>query len=179
MAGEVTFSASEADNIGAQRDWWRSVVFRRSTGIRYAAIAGVAFILFAGFGGWSLAWPNNYRPYLAWGVGGALYVMLVYGLCPGGGYLRLPRRAARLFRQAKMAGQQWTVSWDDEGLSYIAPNGTGRYHWVDFDHWREGRHATLCFVTDNSFIYIPHRVLNIGQREDITESLSRSELRRA
>ncbi len=176
MAGEVTFAATEADNIGAQRDWWRSLVFRRATAIRYAIFAGAAFGFFTLIGGFVEGWPFDPWLYVIWGAGGAIYAMLLLGLCLGLGYLLLPRRAARLYRQAKMSGKEGTFRWNDDGLSYVTANGTGQYGWLELDRWRLGRSAILFFITDNAFFYLPNRVLSDEQRRDLADTMQRSGL---
>lgn len=146
MAGETTYTATEADSIGAHRDWWRGAVFRRKTAIRYLLIGTIAFAV----GAVGLAWDEpDYRIRLLVGAGYALVMLIVLGSCLALGYILLPRRVRRLYRQTPTSGQEWTFTWSDQALSHSASNGSGRFAWSDYHHWRMGRDAFQFYLNDN------------------------------
>jgi hypothetical protein len=172
VAGEVTFTLTEADYVAANRDWLRGVVLRRRTLVRYSIILAVCFLI--GVLGAGLYWNQpGWSDRLIGGLAMIAYIILLIGVIIGSSYLLMPRRAGRLFRQQTAMQKPLGIAWSEDGLIYRSANGAGTYVWSDFHRWSDARSAILIYHTDNLFYIVPHYAIDAAQRAEIVNLLTR------
>jgi hypothetical protein len=170
VAGEVEFQPTEADYVGANRDWLRRALrtpkARRRWG-QFAAIFALAGIAMGYFDG---------------GLLGAAISAFVFPLCYlalcaiacGVAYLLVPGRAGRLYRQQKTMQQPFHYAWTDEGITLCTPSSEGRYGWSQLYCWTSGRTAILIFFNDQLFFFLPCRALGSEGTADLEATLERA-----
>jgi YcxB-like protein len=167
MAGAVEFVISERDYLGAARDaflvWLRSRAGKRRIGFTTLFWAALGF----GFG-WMDAGPSTAALLcLLLGVGGLLFQGLVYALC----YLRLPRRAGRLYRQHSRLDEPVSIGWGDFGLHFQSPNADVRHSWGDIYQWADGKNALLLYQNEQIYNFVPRRAVDAEAGADLKASL--------
>jgi hypothetical protein len=171
VAGEVTFTLTEADYVAANRDWLRGVMVKRSSLIRYALILSGCFLI--GVASADFFWNRpDWGDRLIAGAALAAYIAVLLGGIVLSSYLLMPRRAGRLFRQQVAMHKPLGVAWSEDGLVYRSANGAGTYAWGDFHRWRDGRSAILIYHTDQMYYIVPHHAVNDEQRADIVDLLT-------
>src|SRR5437868_10925447 len=138
MAGQVTFTPTEADIVAGSRDWFRRMLMQpRIKGACYVAIRaggllGAAFALQA-------AGPPE-RALRAAALG-ALVGLALFGGILAARWAMLPGQALRAFRQNKTIHHPYTYAWTDEGISFESEAASARVAWRDLYRWGEGRSA--------------------------------------
>ena len=172
MAGTVDYVMTEQDYVAANRDWMRRAILNRRALTRYAIIAAGSFL--AGVAVAGLFWDRpDWSERLLGGLAVMAYVVVVLGGIIGTGYLLLPRRPRRLFRQQAVMRKPLGFAWSDDGMIHRSAAGEGSYAWSDFHRWQDGRSGILIYQTDNLFHILPHRVLDPGQRAEVIDLLTR------
>jgi len=169
MAGEICIELVEQDHIDANRAWMLLFLRQPKTIARFALLLAGAAIVLA-----SLEWVEGggadeiiriAAVAAAAGGGGLL-------LCLGLGYLLIPRRARRLFRQSATAGRPYRYAWSDEGLSFRSDTESGTRAWQDFYRWGESSRGVLLLLNERLFYIIPRRALTAAQAEDLRATVA-------
>jgi len=117
---------------------------------------GVALLGAAG----GLLFANDTLPELLQVLGGLLMVVfpLTYWVTtPLVGYLIVPGRARRLFEQTKSASALFTVTWDEDAISFESAEWKQRSKWTEFLKWRESEALFLLYINVQNFRIIPKR----------------------
>ena len=164
MAGEVCIELVERDYVDANRAWMLRTLRRPGTLVRYALLIGglaafLSVLEWTGDGGWR-GIADSVALALV-GGGGALLVG--HGL----GFLLVPRRVRRIFRQTASLGKPWHYAWSDAGLGYRSDGEIGFLPWTDFYRWIEGSRGFLLMLNEQVFYIIPRRALTTAQAEDL------------
>jgi hypothetical protein len=164
MAGRVTFNLSADDYLAANRDWFAKTVRQPRTLVRIAIL-----VVFCACAGLVINWLERGGALEAVVSGGgfALLGLVTALLCYLAGYLALPLRTRRIYRQQKNLGEQWSYSWSDEGLEFTSPTSTSRIAWPDMWRWSMGPRAFLFLVNEQGFFPVPFRVLSDEQAADL------------
>jgi hypothetical protein len=164
MAGQVTFTPTEADIVAGSKDWFRRMLAQpRIKGAWYAAVLaggllGAAFALQAGG-------PPE-RAVKAAALG-ALVGLLLFGGILAIRWALLPGQALRAFRQNKTIHHPYTYCWTDEGISWESEAANARVAWRDLYRWGEGRSAFLFAVSERGIHFVPRRVLSEEDAADL------------
>ena len=164
MAGEVRIELIEQDHIDANRAWMLRYLRQPRTIARFALLLAAPAIVLA-----ALEWIEGGGPagiiqvaaIAAAATGGGLL------LCLGLGYLLIPRRARRLFRQSATAGKPYLYAWSDQGLSFRSETESGTRAWRDFYRWGDSSRGVLLLLNERLFYVIPRRALTAAQAEDL------------
>jgi hypothetical protein len=170
MAGQVTFTPTEADVVAGSRDWFhRALRQPRMKGAIYiAALAGA--LLGAAFALQSGAPPEHALR----GAGiGALAGLLLIGAILAIRYAMLPGQALRSFRQNRSTHTAYTYAWTDEGISWESEASSARVRWPDLYRWGEGRSAFLFAVSERGVHFVPRRALSEAEAADLRATASR------
>jgi YcxB-like protein len=167
VAGRTSYWPEVADYVAASRAaWWRGVKQRRfwtRNGILFVAIGILAAA--AAFG---LQWDDKLlfiASVLGGGIAGAL-------ICVGIGFVLLPRRATRLFRQQKTLHAEFVLDWTAQGARFVSPKGTSDLLWSDYLDWAENDAVFILTINDGLYHFVPKRVLDDLQTVDLRETLS-------
>jgi hypothetical protein len=176
MAGEVTYQPTEADYVGAHRDWFINVIWSRRglATIRTAALATAATLAVIGY----LIGDSRPAVAVAFASGlllGAFLILLCWGLS----YALMPRRAGRLFRQHRALQKNVSYGWSDTGLTYRGANGSGQIAWEDMHRQAAGKHSFLFYLTENLFHFVPRRALSDSEAKDLEATAAASDAPRA
>jgi len=168
MAGEVGITIGEEDYVGANRVWFLHYLRRRKVLVRYALLlaslaAALAMLEWSGGGG-----AAGILRVVAFAIVGGGAGLL---LCNGIGYVLLPRRARRLFRQNPSFYKSYHYHWSDDGLAYRSERESGMRPWKDFYRWSDGSEALLLMLNEQLFYIIPRRALTDAQAEDLRATL--------
>jgi len=120
---------------------------------------GVAILGAAG----GLLFANDSLPELLQVVGGLLMIVfpLSYWLTtPLIGYVFMPWRARKLFAQTKAASAPFSVTWDEDIISFESAQWKQRSKWTEFLKWRENEALFLLYINIQSYRIIPKRSFN-------------------
>jgi len=168
MAGEAAYRPEAADYVAASRaGWWRSVRRRR---FRIQVAIGLLIVTLLGIT-LGLVFQLDDKPVLiAMMIGGYIGWLIA---CVGIGYLMLPRRARRLFRQQKALDQEFVVSWSPHGAKFISPKASSDLAWGDYLDWAENDGAFILTINDGLYHFVPKRVLDATQTADLRDALVR------
>jgi hypothetical protein len=170
MAGQVSFTPTEADIVAGSRDWFRRMLMQpRIKGAFYVAVLaggllGAAFALQAGE-------PSD-RALKAAALG-ALAGLLAIGAILTMRWLLLPGQALRSFRQNRTTHSEYTYAWTDEGISWESAASSARIPWRDLYRWGEGRSAFLFAVSERGVHFVPHRALTETEAADLRDTAVR------
>lgn len=163
VAGEVNYHPDAADYVAASRAAWMRSVRRRRFVMSVAWLA-----LFAVAVGVTIGWFDR------GGFDMLGYPLMTLGLfaawmllCIGFGWLLLPRRARRLFRQQKSLDQDHLVTWNDAGISYRTPKAVSDLAWSDYHGWYEGRAVFLFMLNDQLHHFVLKRAMTEDQIADL------------
>ena len=164
MAGQVTFTPTEADVVAGTRDWYFRALRqpRMNAAIYIAALAGA--LLGAAFALQSGA-PAN-RALRAAGVG-ALAGLLLIAVILITRYLMLPGQARRSFRQNRTTHTAFTYAWTEEGISWTSEASSARIRWADLYRWGEGRSTFLFALSEHGMHFVPRRALSATEAADL------------
>lgn len=170
MAGEVRFTPTAADYLGARRDGFGRWLRRRGL-ILLALPPAIAMLGAAGgpSSGLDLLWSL-----LGYGIIGLVLsaVVLVAWL------FILPWSSRRLYAQSKTVQLEHVCGWSEAGFSYASEAGSGQIRWPLLHGWRRGRRAFLFYFKDRLSHFLPMRVPDAAQTADLQATLERSALRR-
>lgn len=161
MAGQVTFTLTEADIVAGSRDWYRRALRHpRTKGAFYVAtlvgaLLGAAFALQGG------------APAPRAAAFGALAGLASVTIFVAIRYATLPGQARRSFRQNRTSHQAFTYAWSDEGFSWVSETSTARIRWPDLYRWGEGRSAFLFAVSERGVHFVPRRALSEAEAADL------------
>jgi len=164
MAGQVTFTPTEADIVAGSRDWFRRMLMQpRIKGAFYVAmlagaLLGAAFALQAG---------GPPERALRAAALGALVGLLLFGGILAVRWAMLPGQALRAFRQNKTIHKPCTYAWTDDELSFESETASARVAWRDLYRWGEGRSAFLFAVSERGIHFVPRRALSEAQAADL------------
>ena len=170
MAGQVSFTPTEADIVAGTRDWCRRALRQpRMKGAVYGAtfagaLLGAAFALQGGS-------PPDHALRAA-GIG-ALAGLLLIGTVLALRYALLPGQALRSFRQNRTALGEYRYAWTDEGISWESGAGSARILWRDLYRWGEGRSAFLFAVSERGVHFVPRRALSEAEAADLHDTAVR------
>jgi hypothetical protein len=170
MAGEVTFTPTEADVVAGAKDWFRRMLMQpRIKGTFYVStlvggLLGAAFALQAGKTGDAALRAAALGAVVGLGLFGGILAMR---------WIMLPGQALRAFRQNKTVHHPYTYHWTDEGLRWESENANARVAWHDLYRWGEGRSAFLFAVSERGVHYVPRRVLSEADAADLRATLVR------
>jgi hypothetical protein len=173
--GEVSFVPTEADYVGAAKD-----AFLCSLRGRPARRRLLILMLMFGLAGGAFGWMDGGArdaliKFVLVAMGGGLYLALIYAVC----YLRVPRRARRLYRQQKTHGAPVHYGWSEAGVAIEGAQSRARLDWTDLHQWTDGRTAILLYHNELLYQYLPRRVLTPEAVGDLREMLRRAGVRRA
>lgn len=170
MAGQVTFTPTEADVVAGTRDWFlRALRQPRMKGAIYvAALAGA--LLGAAFALQSAAPPAHA---LRGGGIGALAGLLLIAVILAARWAMLPGQVLRVFRQNKTIRHPYTYHWTDEGISFESETANAHVAWRDLYRWGEGRSAFLFAVSERGVHFVPRRALSEAEAADLRATASR------
>ena len=164
MAGAVQFTLGEQDYIEANRDYARRFLARPRNIMRTALL--VAGTMAAGaLLAQGLSDPREPGS-LAIGFGAAALGGIL--LCQLLGYLLIPRRARRLYRQQASLQKPYRYTWSDAGFAYASETDNAAVAWPELHRWSPGRRTILFFLNDQLFYAIPRHVLTEAQASDLT-----------
>lgn len=156
---EVRFMPKPEDMIAAQRCFYVVRCLKPSAFAWYAA----AFIVVAVF-------VFVEMPQAPWyWIGAVLAAALAGGTLTPMAILRwrVPRVARRIYHQQRNLHRDLTLAWDDDELRYTWAKGHSRSAFADYLRWAENRDIILLFHSDTLFQFIPKRVLDHAQIEDL------------
>jgi hypothetical protein len=170
MAGEVRFTPTAADYVGARRDSFRRWLRRR--GLLLLAIPPVIALL-GGMGEPPTATDLLYN-LLGFGILGLMMSAAILGLW----FLWLPWSSRRLYAQSKTIQLDHACGWSEAGYSYASEVGSGQIKWPMLHGWQRGRRAFLFYFNDSVMHFLPLRVLDPAEAADLQATLERSGLRR-
>jgi len=169
MAGEVTYTLSEAVYVAAQKEWWWNRLFRRRMlWLLMSMVIGLVW-------GWLIDPPGPGQVVL-WALGsasGGVLVMAVLTMLQR--FLWLPYHARKLYRQTAIYdGKPITVAWSDEGVILTTTRGTNRFGWSDFRSWHDGRSAVLLYYNDRQASILPRAAFDASELIDLCDTIARS-----
>jgi hypothetical protein len=170
MAGEVRFTPTAADYVGARRDGYGRWLRRR--GLLILAVPPVITLL-GGVGG-PLTGPDLVYNLLGFGMLGLVLSAAILGLW----LLLLPWNSRRLYAQSKTVQMEHVYGWSETGLSYASETGSAQIRWPMLHGWHLGRRAFLFYFNDSLMHFLPLRVLDPAEAADLQATLERSGLRR-
>ena len=173
MAGEISFTPSPEDYLAANRDWFRAMLGRRRYWITLAGGFSIGFL----FGG-VVALPNDAPEVVGSGIVFGLGVLFVVGLLTAISWAMLPRRTRRMYGQQKSLSRPWHYRWSEEALELNTIHAAVRVPWPDLYRWSDGRRALLFFNSEQTFYFIPLRVLTAEQADDLRSIASKGVERR-
>ncbi len=174
MAGEISFTPSEADYLAANRDWFRRAIRQRRALIWMAGL--VAFSTAIGALGSILDGEGESPVFTA--LGFCMLALVLCGLCYFISYLMLPGRVRRIYRQQKSFGQPWRYAWSDKGLDFSSANGTAKLAWSDMYRWSDGPRTFLFFINEQMFYFIPFHLVSPEQSSDLRATATKHGPRR-
>jgi hypothetical protein len=175
MAGEATFTLSEADLIATGRDRLCRWLLRPKPIIGHLVVLGTVFGL-----GYTLLEPCgcvsaeahvrdgaiSAGAVAAWLV---LYYVVYY-------YATVPWRARKTFRDNAAARSPFTVTWSDESFGQSSLHGTATYRWEDLTHWNRLASAFLIYYARRPCFIVPCRALSDEQVSDLDATMRRVSL---
>jgi hypothetical protein len=169
MAGEVSIELVEQDYIDANRAWMLLYLRRPRILGRYALLLASVAVFLAALewtGGGGLRGVIRLAAFAVAGGGTGLL------LCHGLGYLLLPRRARRIFRQTASLGKPYHYRWSEQGIDYRSEGDNGHRAWVDFYRWCDSTKVLLLMLNEQLFYIIPRRALTAAQAEDLRATVA-------
>jgi hypothetical protein len=90
----------------------------------------------------------------------------------GLGFLLLPRRARKLFRQQRTLHHEMSFSWSDGGSEWRRGSSVTDTPWADYHRWMETPETFLLYVNDILFHFVPKRALDSVQADDLRATLA-------
>lgn len=164
MAGQVSFTPTEADVVAGARDWFRRMLMQpRMKAVIYGALLAGA-LLGAAF---ALQGGGPAEGALRAAALGALLGLLAIGTILAVRWLLLPGQALRAFRQNKTVHAAVTYAWTDEGISWESEAASAGVAWRDLYRWGEGRSAFLFAVSERGVHFVPRRALGAAEAADL------------
>lgn len=167
MAGQTSYRPEATDYVSASRAaWWRSVKQRRFW--RRNAITFAVIAILAAAAAWGFQFDDKLMfvgCVVAGGVVGAV-------ACVAIGFVLLPRRARRLFRQQKTLQGEFVLDWSPQGARFVSSKGTSDLLWSDYIDWAENDGVFILTINDGLYHFVPKRVLDAAQIDDLRDTLS-------
>lgn len=157
MADEFPITLTEADNLHATRlHFWTTV--RSIKAVRPYALIFVIYSAVLIWANYADGNPTNLKNILvaiAIALGGSLALMLA---CYGLGYLLLPRRSRKLFRQQKLLHLETVHHTTNQAICWSNDVSSVKLPYSMTEKWAENRNTFVIYLTDQSFLIFPKRV---------------------
>lgn len=174
MAGEASFTPTEADHIDACR-----LMFARSLR-RVATWRG--WMISVGFLGAFGALLSVGEPSTAGKIGlilglaawGAIAIPLCWGL----NALLIPRRVRKLLGQQRIGLGEWRWRWDEEGFDNVSEESSLRVRWDQLHGFSEGKEMLLFYLNDLKVLFLAKNALKGSQLDDLKALLAVNEVPR-
>lgn len=175
MAGEATFTLSEADLIATGRDRLRRWLLRPKPIIGHLVVLAMIFGL-----GYTVIEPCDcvgakwhVRDGLISTGAVAVWLVLYYLVYY---YATVPWRARKTLRDHAAAWSPFTVTWSDESFGQSSLHGTATYRWEDLTHWNRLASAFLIYYARRPCFIVPCRALTDEQVSDLDATMRHASL---
>jgi hypothetical protein len=173
MVRSVTFTASEADVLGAQRLHMSVTNIVRSAFIVAAFLAALATFAMV-FGGAAAGDQNGLRSVVVTDtliVAGLITCYVVY-LNFG-----LPRTVKKYYAEQKTLRDEYTVTWSEAGVIITTSSSRMEHSWSDFLRWAQNNQLVLLYQSSRGFNILAKRAFSPEQLDDFTGHLTRRDMR--
>lgn len=174
MSNEVTFTATDADYVAANRLWHSRS--SRQRWLLWLAIAG--FMLAAIYISLRLLGGVSFS-----GATGEAAPMLVFAAIAFGlrmlTPLTLPRQVRRMMDQNPSLREKMQCRWDDQGIFFSGTNGTADLRWNRLHKWLMDDDTFVFLQTDRMMCVVPRRALDEAQAQSLCSAAVASRLPRA
>ena len=162
MAGAVTFRPTAQDYLSVARGNFLRSLTRGRFRVRLAIGLCGSIVIGAAAG-----LLETGTVHIGWIVfaAGVLAGWLILVL--GGTYLMIPRRSQRLFRQHRSLDHDFTISWDERGMTQSWEQGSMRTPWTDYHGWFERADLFAFGLTEQLYHFVPKRGLAPEQAADL------------
>ena len=168
MAGQVAYRPTEADFMRAQRE----AAIRRirdPRSLRTMALV-IGLVVAVKFAIDSLDRPAGEAASLAVRFG--LAAVIVFALTWAADYVWSAARARSQFRREWPAGGECRFAWDEAEMAVTSDAATERRRWTDLERWAETPGNFLFWVSGRRFHFLPKRVLEDGQADDLRATVA-------
>ena len=163
MTREVSFRLSAEDYVAANRDWFFKTIRRSSVRTVIFGLLGLIVAI-----GAVQEWLTGGSADAITLVAALMLVVIVaWPLFYLIGYLTVPRRTRRLYRQHKALALPTTYNWSEEGILYRSAAGEFQMAWRDMWRWTCGKRTFLFMPNEAAFYPIPLHVLTQAQVADL------------
>lgn len=159
----VVFQPNQNDLVAAYR--LNLLVTIKSKRTVFGYIVGCAAL--GGMAAAAAAWRWALAPVPLAAAAGAAYWIIFFGGILTIGYLQLPRRVRKVFKQQKSLHEAITVEWSEGGISFRTARSHSDFNWTDFVLVAHGADAIIFRQSEALMNFIPTRILTAEQVTDI------------
>ena len=110
---------------------------------------------------------SSLKPWWAYAAVAAVGVVVSSSVAVAAILVITPFTARRTFRLQRNLHDRFGVTWDAAGMSTETPRGRSTMAWGDYVRWRENGSVVLLYHSDNLFQFLPKRVLDVVQVDDM------------
>lgn len=162
MAGEVTFTATEADYIVANLLWTRKA--RQTRLLGWLAIAGISLAALALALGWATG--RTVRDTIADSIWMLIFAAVVIGIRIATPYL-IKHQVRTMLTQNVALREPVHCRWTEDAIHFTGSNGTADLPWARLHRWLHDDKVFVFLQTDRLMYVVPTRCLTADQSQDL------------